>query len=108
MNFCEDSPGLCKFGIQFGNMPAFADETVVHHHQRINRFLDTGRAQRMPGEGFGGTDNRHVSRAFESLTDRFELLNVAGGRTRAVSVDVIHGSVDRRQGLTHAADGAFT
>ena len=51
-----------KRGIELFDVGAFADEAVVHHQERIDRFLHAGGTERMAGQGLGRRDRRALAR----------------------------------------------
>ena len=60
-----------EFRIEFFDIGAFADKAVLHHQQRVNRFLNAGRAQRMAGERFRRGDGRAFIAGAEHFAQRF-------------------------------------
>src|SRR5262249_17448820 len=47
-------------GIEGLDIGGFADETVVHHQQRVDRLVHAGGAERMAGKGLRGADRRRL------------------------------------------------
>src|SRR4051794_31708673 len=43
--------GECR--IKLGDVRAFADKSVVHHQERVDRLLNAGGAERMAGQRLG-------------------------------------------------------
>src|SRR5262245_41022920 len=61
-----------EFRVEFGDMSAFADEALLHHQDRIDRFLHAGCAERMARQRFGRLNRRDV--AAENLADGADFL----------------------------------
>src|SRR5262249_29791692 len=68
-------PHTLEFRIKVGDMRTFADEALLHHQQRIDRFLNAGSSQRMSRQRLGRLDMRNL--VAEVLADRADLLAVA-------------------------------
>ena len=60
----------------------------------------------MAGEGFGGTDERHVF-AFKGFADGAEFFGVAHRSGRAVGIDVVHAAAVLGECHLHAAHRPF-
>src|SRR5262249_47427499 len=83
----------------------FADEAVVHHQQRIDRFLRAGRAERVTGERFRRGDRR--TSLAEDFADRLDFLDVTDRGRGRVRVDVIDRRLDALERHAHAAYRPF-
>jgi hypothetical protein len=96
-------------GIEGVDVGRGGGKAVLHHQQRVDCFLHTGRAQRVAGQRLGRADHRHLGtwRRAEHLTHRAEFGDVAQRRRSAVRVDVVHRLPHRGQRLLHAAHRAF-
>src|ERR1700710_3046240 len=66
--------------IECGDVGALADETVVHHQQRIDRFLHAGGAERVSGQRLGGRDRGTLVAGAEHFSDRLDFRRIAGRR----------------------------
>src|SRR5215204_4991182 len=85
--------------IELLDVGALAEEAVVHHQERIDRFLHAGGTERVAGEGFRRRDRRAFVARAEDLADRLDLLLVADRRRGGVRVDVVDPAVDRLERL---------
>ena len=84
---------------------AGADEAVLHHQERIDRFLHAGGAERMAGERLGGGDRRAFGA--EHLADRLDLLQIADRGRGRVRIDVVDRRFHAFERHPHAAHRAF-
>ncbi len=94
-----------KIWIDLFDMRAFTNEASLHHQQRIDRFLNAGRAERMARQRLGGLNVRDLGA--EDFADRSHFLGVTHGRGCAMRVDVVNLAFNCRERLPHAADCAF-
>src|SRR5215210_9360248 len=69
-----------EYRIEFGDVGAFADESILHHQKRIDRLLYAGGAQRMAGQRFGCRNRRALVAGPEYLADRLDFRRVARRR----------------------------
>src|SRR5215218_7859561 len=66
-----------EYRIEFGDVGAFADESILHHQKRIYRLLYAGGAERMAGQRLGRRDRRALVASPEYLADRLDFRRVA-------------------------------
>src|SRR5437764_13991309 len=102
-----DDRHVREYRIELADVGAFADEAILHHQQRIDRFLHAGSAERMAGQRLGGGNRRAFVARAEYLADRLDFRRVARGRGSRMWVDVVDLSVHLLQRHPHAALGTL-
>src|SRR5215207_9254229 len=93
--------------IELFDVGAFADEAIVHHQERVDRFLHAGSAEGVAGERLRRGDRRALVAGAEHRADGLDLLVVADGRRGGVRVDVVDRPLHGRKCHVHAAHRAF-
>src|SRR3954463_13815024 len=69
-----------EYRIELVDVGAFADEAILHHQQRIDRFLHASGAERMAGQRLGSGNRRAFVARTKYLADRLYFRGVAGRR----------------------------
>ena len=79
---------------------------MLKHQQAVDRLLHSRRAQGMTAHGLRRTVTWHG--IAEQRAHGLDFLHIANRRTRAMRIDVVNGTFNRRPRQFHAANGAFT
>lgn len=103
--FAQNRQAFCLF-VQVSDVRAGAGKIVLHHQNRVNRFVRTCRAEGVAGKRFGGADERDFLSG-EHFADGTQFFGVADRRGSAVGVDVINFAAVLRQCHLHTAHRAF-
>src|SRR5688500_7408453 len=72
--------------VELFDVGAFADEAIVHHQERVDRFLHAGSPERVAGERLRRGDRWALVARAEHRADGLDLLIVADWRRGGVRV----------------------